>query len=157
MSKKEQQHRRRSIRLPGFDYRSSGAYFVTICAHNRYRNPFLHPQLKQIIEQRRDALTEMIGVTLDTFIIMSDHVHFIVWLDATLPKFPKLGCVVGTFKSSVTRSWNRYQKSVGGRCVRDVWQRNYFERIIRTNDELEFIRQYIKDNPTKELPFLDTE
>jgi putative transposase len=110
-----------------------------------------------MLEQRWEAVSKMKGVALDTFIIMPDHVHFIVWLDATSPQAPTLGSVVGTFKSSVTKSWNRYQRSVGGRCVKDMWQDNYFERIIRNDYELETIRQYIKDNPIKEFPFLGME
>jgi putative transposase len=157
MSKKEQTYRRRSIRLPGFDYRSSGAYFVTICANNCDQNPFLDPQLNNIIEKRWEAVSKMRGVALDTFIIMPDHVHFIVWLDGTSPQSPTLGSVVGAFKSSVTKFWNRYQRSLGRRCTKDMWQDNYFEHIIRNDYQLEIIRQYIKDNPTKEFPFLATE
>ncbi len=92
---------------------------------------------------------------------MPDHVHFIVWLidedreaqggpppaPTAAPKGHRaLGNVVGAFKTVSARSINALRNSFG----QHVWQRNYFERVIRDEEELSRIRQYIRDNPLAE-------
>src|SRR5437763_234619 len=72
---------RHSMRLPTYDYRSSGAYFVTICTENRQRfftQPDLHPYLLEIWHLLPQQFP---GIELDEFVIMPDHLHFIIWLD----------------------------------------------------------------------------
>ena len=73
---------RRSIRLPGYNYSSSGAYFVTTCAWQR-RLLFEQPELQSIIMQEWEDLPYRFPtVSLDAFVVMPNHVHLIVWLDA---------------------------------------------------------------------------
>ena len=73
-------HHRRSIRLKGYDYRSAGAYFVTICA--RQRECVLDdPVITGIITDVWHALPGWFPtIALDEFVVMPNHVHFIVWL-----------------------------------------------------------------------------
>jgi len=66
-------------------------------------------------------------------------------LPATGPPSGSLGAIIGNFKSVTTRRINRVRHSPGLR----VWQRNYYERIIRNQRELNAIRQYIHDNPAR--------
>ena len=56
-----------------------------------------------------------------------------------------LGSVVGTFKAEATRRINALRRSPGAR----VWQRGYYERIVRNDRELENIRVYIRENPAR--------
>ena len=73
-------HHRRSIRLPGRDYSSSGAYFVTICTQDR-DCALGHRVLRQIIVDVWNALPNWFPtLTLDAIVVMPNHVHFIVWL-----------------------------------------------------------------------------
>jgi putative transposase len=94
------------------------------------------------------------SVTLDEFVIMPDHIHFILWLDITTqrdstPKnAPTLGSVVGAYKSLTTVAWLHHIKATGIEVPGRLWHKNYYERII-CNDELESTRQYIRNNPTK--------
>jgi REP element-mobilizing transposase RayT len=89
------------------------------------------------------------GVTLDEFVVMPDHVHFIVWLDGLVDHAPALGNVVGAYKSLTTVAWIRYSKAAHIDSIGPFWLRNYIERVIRNNDELERMRLYIRNNPRK--------
>ncbi len=77
---------------------------------------------------------------------MPDHVHFIVVLDRQGGRMaaPTLPQVVGTFKTVAAKAINRARDSVG----QQVWQRNYYERIVRNERERSRIRAYIRNNPT---------
>jgi REP element-mobilizing transposase RayT len=147
-------HHRRSIRLPSYDYSQPGAYFITICTHDRELS-LENEQVMEIVRSAWDALPARFArVTLDEFVIMPNHIHGIIALtlqpDAPLERgaasgAPTLGRVVRAFKSvsaiEANRSLNRSQTP--------FWQRNYYEHIIRDEDELHTIRQYIRDNPMK--------
>ena len=143
------QHNRKSIRLPGHDYRWS-QYFVTIRA--RTADPIFEiPALRAIIERNWHALPERFpSITLDEFAIMPDHVHFIIWLDGTDEQAPALGRIIGAYKSITTWKWLKHIKEHNISWEGVVWQRNYYEEIIfDPSKELENMRQYIRDNPQK--------
>jgi REP element-mobilizing transposase RayT len=169
---------RRSIRLASWDYTSAGAYFVTICAYQR-QLLFEDPDLASIIEAEWHALPHRFhNVDTDAFVIMPNHVHFVVWIKepnavgAPLAGAPaanqvpterananpvgagaspaptvSLGAVVGAYKSLVAVSWLRSLKANAPLRSGRVWQRNYYERIIRDEAELTRVREYIRNNP----------
>ena len=152
MASRSQPRRRRSIRWQGYDYRSSGAYFVTICTHDR---SFLldHPALRQAVETIWEALPERFPfVRLDEFVIMPNHVHFVLWIghvEEGEKTGLSLGEVVGAFKSLTARAWLQWvQAHIPAQSAR-LWQRNYHEHVIRDEEELSRIRQYIRDNPSR--------
>lgn len=153
---------RRSIRLKGYDYTSIGAYFVTVCAHAR-QPLFENPALNEIVRRTWRAQQERFpSISPDVSVVMPNHVHFIVWLNAVgaplagarvsrlgragASPAPTLGDVVGAFKSIVATEWRR--RTAPYPSVR-VWQRNYYERIIRDDEELNRVREYILLNPLK--------
>ncbi len=145
---------RQSLRLPTRDYASTGAYFVTISA-DQDAPIFDTPELRTILEDNWYGLPERFpSVTLDEFVIMPDHIHFILWLegitqqDGTTKKAPTLGSVVGAYKSLTTVAWLHHIKATGMEVSGRLWQENFYERVVR-NDELEATRQYIRNNPTK--------
>src|SRR5205814_979705 len=78
---KTYKYHRRSTRLPKHDYSWSRGYFVTI--RTSTHDPLFEvPQLHAILRETREALPQRFpGVTLDAFVIMPDHVHFILWLN----------------------------------------------------------------------------
>ena len=169
---------RRSIRLPGYDYTSTGAYFVTLLVHQRQHlfGTLANGEV-QLTAWGRLAQTEWCrlperfhGILIDTFVIMPDHLHAILWINTTamrssqearhptllkmdgsspaspLPNPPppgSLGAVIGAYKATTARLINGLRHSPGS----PVWQRNYFERIIRDEDELSRIYDYILSNP----------
>jgi REP element-mobilizing transposase RayT len=142
--------KRRSIRLPDYDYSTPAAYFVTICA--RGREPlFLDEFLRQVIEDTWKSLPERFpSIMLDAFVIMPNHIHFIVHLTAAEGpmKSPALSDIIRVLKSKVALEWLRHAK-VELNQSGQVWQRNYFERIIRDEHELNRVREYIASNPAK--------
>ena len=96
------------------------------------------------------------NVELDEFVMMPDHVHFVLWLldddsrrgghlaaQGGRTPAPTLPAIVGTFKTVAAKAINRAQDSIG----QPVWQRSYYEHIVRNDRELERIREYIRNNP----------
>ncbi len=163
-------HRRRSIRLKGYDYAQPGAYFVTICTHRRAHlfgrvvdGKMVLNALGKIAHQCWLAIPDHFPHTeLDEFVIMPNHVHGIIWIVeypagaggavgakdfSPLPR-PRgtsktIGSIVRGFKIGVTK-WARQNTD-----IHTVWQRNYYERIIRNERALHAIRQYIRANPRR--------
>ena len=147
---------RRSIRCPGYDYGRPGGYFVTIGTW-RMRSTlgwvtaagFQPNDLGRIAAQTWQEIPRHFPtVALDTWCVMPNHVHGIVWLqpeDGSPRLRPALGLVVRMFKASAARRINRILGQLGV----PVWHRNYYERIIRSRDALEATRRYIELNPRR--------
>ncbi|RMF88108.1 MAG: transposase [Nitrospinota bacterium] len=157
---------RRSIRLSGYDYTQPGAYFVTICTQ-KHRHLFgevvdgkvrLSTSGSIVHEEwfRTARLRPSVVLYADEFVVMPNHIHGIIWIRdqvgaqrrcAPTPHLVpgSLGVIVRAFKSAVTRRINvlRYTRGVS------VWQRNYWEHVIRTERTLEVVRRYIVENPLR--------
>jgi REP element-mobilizing transposase RayT len=176
------QHHRRSIRWRGYDYASAGAYFVTICIHHRLpllgsiRDAVLVPSpAGRMVTRAWHTLPERWPhFALDTYVIMPNHIHAVVWLHsnhapsspdsadyatgigAALPDAPpagttpaSLGRIVQVFKNSTTRAYAVGVRDHGWCRYRDhLWQPGYHDRIVRNLAELGAIREYVRLNPT---------
>ncbi len=153
-------HHRRSIRLAGYDYRQAGAYYVTICVQHQAclfgtvdgDRLQLSPAGAMVASEWEALQARFPAVRLDAYVVMPNHLHGIITLsDAErLPGHgaPRLGDIVGAFKSTTTVRYSRSVRSgrwppFPGR----LWLRNYYEHIIRDDAELCRIRQYVADNP----------
>jgi REP-associated tyrosine transposase len=148
-------HSRKKIRLPGYDYSSTGAYFVTTGTRGR-ELLFLDHELKDTAERCwRWLETQYAHVLLDEFVVMPNHFHGVLVIkdaeeghtesasDQVLVKIKPLGGLIGAFKTVSTQEINRLRGIAGV----PVWQRNYYERIVRDDEELTRIRDYILANP----------
>jgi putative transposase len=168
-------HHRRSIRLQNFDYASAGAYFVTICTQLReclfgevVDDVMVANDAGRMVESVWYGLPERFsGIELDAFVILPNHVHFILFLvgaplvveniraDAkpsagTRPAPTTVGEIVGAFKSVTTHGYSMgVAKSGWASFPGRLWQRNYFERVIRDDAELDAFRNYILHNPAR--------
>ena len=163
-------HRRRSIRLQGYDYAQAGAYFVTLCTQNREclfgdvagEKMLLNDAGRMIEEWYSELENKFHDVQCDEFICMPNHVHFIVVNAGADPGVrpgasPRQGkehiCsslhqVVQWFKTMSTNTYIQGVKQHGWRPFPDkLWQRNYWEHVIRHEPELNHIREYIQHNP----------
>ena len=152
-------HRRRSIRLKGYDYAQSGAYFVTIVTQGRIPlfgeimdGEMLFNVTGQSIADAWEWLaTRYPHVALDGYVVMPNHLHGIVVIadtgrggSRTAPTGRKpLGRLVAAFKTVTTKQLNLVQGTPG----QLLWQRNFYERVIRNEDEMDRVREYIIDNP----------
>ncbi|MBV9108268.1 MAG: transposase [Gemmatimonadetes bacterium] len=81
----------------------------------------------------------------DAFVIMPNHVHGLVQLTETAEHTSTLGRIIGSFKSAVSARVNTLRATPGA----PVWQRGYYERVLRNEDELLRARRYIVENPLK--------
>lgn len=159
-----QKHHRRSIRLKGYDYTQAGAYYVTIVTYQRqyFFGEVINGEMKlnelgQIAYNewfKTAALRPYVAMYEEDFIVMPNHVHAIIWIeiscggDTAAPTVtnvaPKsLGAIVRAYKSAVTYAVNALQNQRGA----VLWQRNYYEHIIRDEKDLQAKRDYIMSNP----------
>src|SRR5260370_13216894 len=92
-------HKRQSTRLPTHNYGWSGTYFVTIRAIQR--EPYFEiPELRAILVEVWEALPKRFpNVPLAEFVIMPDHIHFIIELEGNLENPPTLRTMVGAYNS----------------------------------------------------------
>ena len=162
---------RQSIRLQGYDYSQKGVYFVTICTRQK---ACLFGEIRagkmilnelgttakhcwHLISQTRS------NVALDMSVVMPNHLHGIIaildrgetaatgvkknlWRSKSLSP-GSLGAIIGQFKRAVTLR----SKSLAQPPEQPLWQRNYYEHIIRNESSLNDIRKYIIENPARWL------
>jgi REP element-mobilizing transposase RayT len=152
--------RRRSIRLPEYDYSKAGAYFITICSFNKELifgkindGKIILSEIGMIVKKHIEEIPKHFeDIFIDDYVIMPNHIHFIISIvgvqnfeplqneyQKIIPK--SVGSIIRAFKASVTK-WcksNGYQSK--------LWQRNYFEHIVRNEEDLFRIREYIQNNP----------
>jgi len=128
---------RRRQSLSDFDDSTNGAYFITICTFARL--PILTGRCRDEVEQALIQLpARFAGTDLDDHMLMPDHLHAILWLEDARESLPT---IVQAFKSITTVRLNRL-KPLGR-----VWQRGYYERVIKNDDELASVREYVQNNP----------
>ncbi len=150
-----EKHHRRSIRLKGYDYSQPGTYFVTICLNGR--EPYFElPEVRNIIEDAWKALPQRFPtIELDEFIVMPDHIHFILNLHPDHKNRPTLSTIVGAYKSLTARAALSHLRTRGDICGNQFWQQHFYDHIICNKTELLAIRKYIRNNPLKaDLLFL---
>jgi REP-associated tyrosine transposase len=147
--------KRKDIRIKGYDYSQPGHYFVTICSKDKVKifGEIVDCQIKlnesgEIVRDFFDeiALKYSHCKILDK-IIMPNHVHFILIIGEYTKDglAPKLGNIIAFYKFQTSKMINIYRNKAG----ESIWQRNYHERIIRNDNELFEIRNYMKNNPIK--------
>lgn len=155
-------HHRRSIRLKGYDYSLAGAYFVTVVAWQRQMlfgeivdGEMQLNELGRIVSEKWQWLeTQYEYVELGEWIVMPNHLHGILVIhdigrggsrSAPTPiKRKPLGGLIGAFKTVSTKQINLLCNTEG----QMVWQRNYYEHIMRNEQEMDRIARYIEANPS---------
>jgi len=161
---------RRSIRLPGLDYSQTGQYFVTICAFEM-RCVFgkveeRTVQLSRIGEIARKLWLEIPShfhdVAVEPFVVMPNHLHGILTIRRRArhavplqeehhaegfrrPVEGSVPTIIRSYKSVVTK---RVRENLQGKAM-DVWQSNYFERVLRDGKEFGDAFRYILENPLR--------
>jgi REP element-mobilizing transposase RayT len=162
------------MRLPGYDYSMPGAYFVTACT--KYRELLFDlSDVKLAVESAWHALLDIFaGIELGEFVVMPNHIHCIIWIvengayrlhpgtwknddpyrGRQLPiptwetlKYETLSNIVGAFKTTAAMRVNKLHSVIGV----PVWQKSFYDRIVRNEYELERIQKYIRNNPVKWL------
>ncbi len=169
-------YRIKSSRRHGYDYSESGFYFVTICTKNREiifgdiknEKNILSPIGEIVKKEWLNTPKIRKNIKLDEFVVMPNHLHGIVVVkykivethpvethcnaslrDASYknkfgPQSNNLSAVIRGFKGAVTKIIRQNFSNIDF-----MWQPRFYDRIIRDDDELNRIRQYILDNPIK--------
>jgi len=153
--REEGRPKRKRIRLKEYDYSQPGAYFVTVCARDRAcvfgeidNDTVLLTAAGKAVEEALIALPERFrALGIDSYAVMPNHVHAILFITeentGAASSAPTLGRIMRAFKSLSAHS----VRSSGGCSKSGLWQRSYYEHVVRTEADLNGIRQYILDNP----------
>ncbi len=147
-------HNRKSNRLKEYDYSQGGYFFITTCIKDRKDILGVidkgNCRLNRFGNLVKDVLLELPKrfsyIEIDYYVVMPDHVHFIIIIDPSESKKQKiksLSEIIGAFKTMSSK-----QIHLGG--LEDFrWQRSFYDRIIRNEKELFLIRRYIEQNPLR--------
>lgn len=165
--------RRKTPRLRGYDYSQSGSYFITICTKNREHlfgeienGIMVLNEFGTIAEQEikhANLLRANQGIQISEYVIMPNHVHFIVRIVGTRlavsapkqserfskPTKQSIPSVIRSYKSAVTKIVREIGDGHGKPCPYEVWQSRYHDHIIRDEQDYAVIARYIAENPSK--------
>ena len=151
--------RRTNPRLKGFDYSQTGTYFITVCIQDRLCllgdivDGVMHKNAAgQMITTVWNAIPEKYeGVNTDAFVIMPNHIHGIIGLNRKRPEnCIRLCNVLQSLKSATTYHYIQGIHAGGWPAFnKRLWQRNYYDHIVRNEYDLSRIREYIQNNPKK--------
>ena len=155
---------RKPNRLKDYDYSSGGAYFITICTNNRDKNlsyirsgdpcglPYVELTALGKITEATLAEIETADLTVDKYVIIPNHIHLIIKI--CTPQDSHKGCrygvtkAIGKYKSLCANRWLAYCKATGTE-YHPIWQRSYYDHIIRSENDYLEIWKYIDENPIK--------
>ena len=156
---------RKALRMSHYDYNTPGAYFLTFCTHNR--KPFLsrivwaiqespEPQLTvcgKIVEEIIQNLPDHLHVTVDSFVIMPNHVHLIAVIseedmlraihESPLRSRSIISKLIGYIKMNASKTIRQQYGDVA------VWQRGYYDHAIRNREDYAALAEYIQTNPLR--------
>ena len=167
----------RSLRLREYDYGTSGTYFVTICTSDRislfgevdHGNMTLNEFGEIVSACWSDLPHHFPNLQLDCFTVMPNHIHGLIEITDEFSENPvgaqhaapvpsasahssprnvqpgSLGAIVRSFKAASSRRMNLSSSTPGA----TIWQRNYYEHVIRGESELQRVREYIVNNPAR--------
>ena len=134
--------RRKRIRLKYYDYSNCGMYFITICIKNRLellgkiqdRNNILLTTEGNIVEKELQKIEVLLtNVTIDEYIIIPNHIHMIL--------------IINENKNiSISRIIKQYKMCVSKKIGYSLWQKSFYEHIIKYKEEYFIIKQYIQNN-----------
>jgi putative transposase len=171
-----QKHHRRSIHLKGYDYSQEGAYYVTIVAWHReflfgevVNGEMILSKYGLVAKQQWEKLPKRFpNIDLGAYVIMPNHMHGIIQIingrgsagnlsdpddessrrAPTHEQFQKpikgsIPTIIRSYKSAVSYRINLMRRTDGV----PVWQRNYYEHVIRSEKDLQNKTDYIESNP----------
>lgn len=155
---------RKKLRLENFDYSSNGAYFITICLKVRENilwqpvgadiiRPIGKIHLSEYGKIVKNAICEIPvhydNVYLDRFCIMPDHIHLILFL--LNGDYYQSGRIISAPTVNISTVIGQMKRSVSKKIGFGIWQKSYFDHIIRNEQDLNETRKYIAENPIKWL------
>lgn len=137
------------MRLSHHDYSENGAYFITICTKDKEHllwentSSYVLSPYGMIIHNELQKIDEIYfpNIRVEKFVVMSNHIHMIIMIDKDIGRIqfaPTISRIVKQFKGSVT-------KQIG----KSIFQKSFFDRVIRDRREYLAVWKYIDENPLK--------
>jgi len=132
---------RKPNRMKTYDYASIGMYFLTICSQDRiciFRDPktFEFKDLGRSVQTGIDLIeTKYIGVRVEKYVIMPNHVHILIELQQV--------------SVSISTIVSQFKRFVSVQAGRTVWQKSFYDHVIRSEDDYQKVWRYIDNNPAK--------
>jgi len=153
---------RKNIRLTGYDYSQNGAYFVTVCVKDKHellgKMENIAPDLVGAIINRPQICLSACGtivvkaieniskyypqILVDKHIVMPNHIHLILFIGLNHGRL----LIAPTSISVAIQQFKRY---ITKQIAYSIWQRSYYDRIIRNDVEYQNIWRYIDESPDK--------
>ncbi len=130
-------HKKR-IRLKNFSYKGTYRYFITICTHNK-EYVFINPDIVNWLVSDLKALSEKSGFAVWAYCVMPEHLHLLI--EGIDDKADMRG-FISLFKQKTGYEYKR-------RYRKRLWQINYYEHILRRNEDTMEIAYYIFNNPVR--------
>ena len=157
MENKKDLPKRKEPRLKGFDYSQAGVYFLTICTQNRKNilseivgEGFSLPRLSKygvIVDKWIKCIPEKYSnVFVDCYVIMPNHIHILLSIvndGGRENPSPTADMVIGWLKYQSTKEINELR----GGTYDKIFQRSFFDHIVRNRDDYNEIYKYIYENP----------
>jgi putative transposase len=157
------EHRRHSIRLKEYDYSQPGQYFITICVQHRSclfghveeASCLLTPAGEMVDAKWRAIAERFPMVELGPHVVMPNHMHGLIHIDAPGSGTPvsdkqskSIGSIIQWFKTGTTYDYISGVKTEGWPSFAGrLWQRNYWEHVVRHERDYDRIADYIEANP----------
>ena len=166
---------RKQVRLKTYDYSSNGYYFITICSKDRQNifcqisqnidnpvvtglapvnNENINIKLSKtgtiINDQWHKIPDQFENIDIDEFVIMPNHIHGIIIVNKKSEASPDttISNIIGSFKSKSSIEYLKYIKQNNKNISGKIWQRSFYDHIIRNEESLKSIREYIRYNPS---------
>lgn len=146
------------MRLPGYDYSKEGGYFVTVCTHNRactlsrihngnekMRASIELTELGCVVKAALEELSAQYGIRIEACSIMPNHIHMILIVDST---GVTVGRFIGALKSIVSNRWRQVCNNRNV-IIGKLWQRDFYDHILRNEADYLEKWKYIDENPDK--------
>lgn len=144
--------KRKATRLPNYNYSVPNGYFVTICTRNKmcmFGEPGALNQYGRIAQSHLLQIpAHFADVKVDQYVVMPNHVHAVIVIgcDAQSERsrpFPTLSTIIGLYKSGVSKQIHIIAPDV------PVWQKSFYDRILRDEEEYLAACRYIEENPLR--------
>ena len=151
---------RKSLRLHHYDYSTEGGYFITICTEQKKctlakveagneqaRATVSLTKLGCVARDTLLQLREKYDIHIDCYVIMPNHIHLILLMEKT-EKSITVGQLIGAYKSMVVKNWWEICNGQGV-TMGKIWQRGFYDHILRNVADYKEKARYIDENPDK--------
>lgn len=154
----EESPQRKRLRLSGYDYANSGVYFITVCVKNRLRlfgrvesQVMKCSAAGQMVEYWwQEIAHKYAGIQIMDYVIMPNHVHGLLHLHDGTSTVPSIPDALRWFKSMTTNAYIQGVNRLGWfPFAGSLWQRSYYDHIIRNETDYHRICEYILHNPSR--------